>query len=55
LPVQSPASDPIASASTASDTTPNQDKTQQMIGNMQRMFEQRKQMMQQQQTPAPPQ
>ena len=56
LPVPSPASDPIASASAGSDTTPSQDdKTQQMIGNMQRMFEQRKQMMQQQQTSAPPQ
>ena len=55
LPVPSPASDPIASASTGSDTTSSQDnKTQQMIGNMQRMFEQRKQMMQQQ-TSAPPQ
>ena len=57
LPVPSPASDPIASTSTGSDTTPSQDdKTQQMISNMQRMFEQRKQMMQQQQqTSAPPQ
>ena len=54
-PVPSPASDPIASASTGSDTTPSQDdKTQQMISNMQRMFEQRKQMMQQP-TSAPPQ
>ena len=58
LPVPSPPSDPIASSSTGSDTTANQDdKTQQMISNMQRMFEQRKQMMQQQQqqTSAPPQ
>ena len=44
LPVQSPASDPIASAS-GSDTSQD-NETQQMIGNMQRMFEQ--QMMQRQ-------
>jgi len=56
-PVPSPAPDPIASASTGSDTAPSQGKTtQEMISNMQRMFEQRKQMVQQQQqqTSAPP-
>ena len=55
--VPSPAADPIASASTGSDTAPSQGKiTDQMINNMQRMFEQRKQMMQQQQqqTSVPP-
>jgi hypothetical protein len=56
-PVPSPAADPIASASTGSDTAPSQGKTaEEMISNMQRMFEQRKQMVQQQQqqTSAPP-
>jgi hypothetical protein len=56
-PVPSPAADPIASTSTGSDTASSQGKsTQEMISNMQRMFEQRKQMVQQQQqqTSAPP-
>ena len=54
-PVPSPAVNPIASASTGSDTAPSQGAgTQQMISNMERMFEQRKQMIQQQQTSAPP-
>src|SRR5271165_1893159 len=49
-PVPSPAADPIASASTGSDTASGQGKTtQELISNMQRMFEQRKQMIQQQQ------
>ena len=53
--VPSPAADPIASASTGTDTATSQDKaTQQMISNMERMFEQRKQIMQQQQTSASP-
>src|SRR5271165_5863537 len=55
-PVPSPAVNPNASASSGSDTAPSQGATtQQMISNMQRMFEQRKQMIQQQQqTSAPP-
>jgi hypothetical protein len=55
-PVPSPAADPIASASTGSDMASGQGKTtQELISNMQRMFEQRKQMVQQQQqTSAPP-
>src|SRR5271165_5182683 len=49
-PVPSLAADPIASASTGSDTASGQGKTtQELISNMQRMFEQRKQMIQQQQ------
>ena len=49
-PVPSTGTDPIASTSPESDMAPAQDnKTEQMISNMQRMFEQRKQMMQQQQ------
>jgi hypothetical protein len=51
-PVPAPAADPIASASTGSDTGSGQGKTtQELISNMQRMFEQRKQMNQQQVTP----
>ena len=48
-PAPSPAADPIPSASTGSDTASGQGKTtEEMIRNMQRMFEQRKQMVQQQ-------
>src|SRR5271166_3979333 len=52
-PVPSPAADPIASASTGSDTASGQGRTtRELISNMQRMFEQRKQMIQQQQQQA---
>jgi hypothetical protein len=51
-PALSPATNPIASGSSGSDAPLNQGKsTQEMITDMQRMFEQRKQMIQQQ---APP-
>jgi len=55
--VSSPAANPIASAPSGSDAGMNQSKsTQELITDMQRMFEQRKQMVQQQQqqTTTPP-
>jgi len=53
-PALSPATNPIASGSAASDAPLNQGKsTEEMISDMQRMFEQRKQMIQQQ-TSTPP-
>lgn len=53
-PTLSPAANPIASGSAASDSPLNQGKsTEEMISDMQRMFEQRKQMIQQQ-TSTPP-
>jgi len=53
-PALSPATNPIASASSGSDAALNQGKsTQEMITDMQRMFEQRKQMIQQQASTPP--